>query len=165
MCAYSGSRCSPLRSVASCSGPSPALHLSDRSFVETLQAGARSSSHAAARRLRNALIVAEIALALTLAIRAALLAKSLIRLQHVEVGFSPEHLVTGSIAPPPADYPGGPGVVAFFDDLLRRIEALPGVTGAAVTNSLPPDGLSETDSFLVEDRPPSSDRGAPVGPI
>jgi putative ABC transport system permease protein len=56
-------------------------------------------------------------------------------------------------------------VVAFFDDLLARIEALPGVTGAAVTNSLPPDGLSETDSFLVEDRPPSPDRGAPVGPI
>src|SRR6185295_620314 len=146
-------------------GGSPALHLSDRSFVETLQAGVRSSSRAAARRLRNALVVAEIALALTLAIGAALLAKSLIRLQQVEVGFSPEHIVTASITPMPADYPGRPRVVAFFDDLLRRIEALPGVTGAAVTNSLPPDGLSETDNFIVEDRPPSPDRGAPVGPI
>jgi putative ABC transport system permease protein len=146
-------------------GAAPALHLSDRSFVETLQAGVRASSRAAARRLRNALIVTEIALALTLAIGAALLAKSLIRLQHVEVGFSSEHLVTASITPPPADYPGGPRVVAFFDDLLRRVETLPGVTGAAVTNSLPPDGLSETDNFVLEDRPPSPDRGAPVGPI
>jgi putative ABC transport system permease protein len=146
-------------------GGSPALHLSDRSFVETLQAGVRSSSRTAARRLRNALVVAEIALALTLAIGAALLGKSLIRLQHVEVGFSPEHIVTASMTPPAADYPGGPRVVAFFDDLLRRIETLPGVTGAAVTNSLPPDGLSETDNFVVEDRQPSSDRGAPVGPI
>ena len=146
-------------------GASPALHLSDRSFVETFQAAARSSSRAAARRLQDALIVAEIALALTLAIGAALLAKSLIRLQHVEVGFSSEHIVTASITPPPADYPGGPRVVAFFDDLLRRIETLPSVTGAAVTNSLPPDGLSETDNFVVEDRPPSPDRGAPVGPI
>jgi putative ABC transport system permease protein len=146
-------------------GASPALQVSDRSLVGTLQAGVRSSSRAAARRLRNALIVAEIALALTLAIDAALLAKSLIRLQHVEVGFTPEHIVTASVTPPPADYPGGPRVVAFFDDLLRRIETLPGVTGAAVTNSLPPDGLSETDNFVVEDRPPSPDRGAPVGPI
>jgi putative ABC transport system permease protein len=146
-------------------GAAPALQLSDRSFVETLQAGVRSSSRTAARRLRNALIVTEIALALTLAIAAALLAKSLIRLQHVEVGFSSEHLVTASITPPPADYPGGPRVVAFFDDLLRRIETLAGVSGAAVTNSLPPDGLSATDNFVVEDRPPSPDRGAPVGPI
>jgi putative ABC transport system permease protein len=146
-------------------GASPALQLSNRSFVETLQAGVRSSSRAAARRLRSALIVAEIALALMLAIGAALLAKSLIQLQQAEVGFSAEHLVTASIAPPPADYPGETRVVAFFDDLLRRIETLPGVTGAAVTNSLPPDGLSETDSFIVEDRPPSPDRGAPIGPI
>jgi putative ABC transport system permease protein len=146
-------------------GASPALHLSDRSFVETIQAGARSSPRAAARRLRSALIVVEIGLALSLAIGAALLAKSLIRLQHVEVGLSPEHLVTASITPPPADYPGGTRLVAFFDDLLRRIETLPGVTGAAVTNSLPPDGLSETDNFLVQERPPSPDRGAPVGPI
>lgn len=146
-------------------GAAPALRLSNRSFVETLQAGVRSSSRAAARRLRNGLIVAEIALALALAIGAALLAKSLIRLQHVEVGFSSDHIVTASITPPVADYPSGPRVVAFFDDLLRRIETLPGVTGAAVTNSLPPDGLSETDNFVVEDRPPSPDRGAPVGPI
>jgi putative ABC transport system permease protein len=146
-------------------GAAPALHLSDQGFVETLQAGVRSSSRAAARRFRNGLIVTEIALALTLAIGAALLAKSLIRLQHVEVGFNAEHIVTASITPSVADYPSGPRVVAFFDDLLRRIETLPGVTSAAVTNSLPPDGLSETDTFVVEDGPPSPDRGAPVGPI
>jgi predicted permease len=146
-------------------GAAPALRLSDQSFLETLQAGLRSSSPAAARRFRNALIVTEIALALTLAISAALLAKSLIRLQHVEVGVNSEQIVTASITPPAADYPSGPRVVAFFDDLVQRVETLPGVTSAAVTNSLPPDGLSETDSFVVEDALPSPDRGAPVGPI
>src|SRR5262249_16607719 len=56
-------------------------------------------------------------------------------------------------------------VVAFFDDLLERVKAIPGVAGVSVTNSLPPDGLSETDGFVVEERLPPPDRGAPVGPI
>jgi hypothetical protein len=62
-------------------------------------------------------------------------------------------------------YPDVPRVVAFFDDLLQRIERLPGVDGTASTNSLPPDGLSETDNFIVEEKLPSVNRGAPVGPI
>ncbi|HLQ44253.1 MAG TPA: FtsX-like permease family protein [Planctomycetaceae bacterium] len=45
------------------------------------------------------------------------------------------------------------------------MNAIPGIAGASVTNSLPPDGLSETDSFVVEDRLPPPDHGAPVGPI
>jgi len=147
------------------SGAAPALHLSDRGFVETMQSGVRTAGRAAARRFRNGLVVVEIALALMLAVGAALLAKSLIRLQDVAIGFSPDHLVTASITVHRARYPDVPRVVAFFDDLLQRVERLPGVAGAAVTNSLPPDGLSETDNFIVEEKPPSVNRGAPVGPI
>jgi putative ABC transport system permease protein len=144
---------------------SPAWHLLAHTFVETMQGGSRSAGHPAKARFRSALVVAEVALALMLAVGAALLAKSLARLERVEVGFSPDHLIMSSITPPRSRYPDDPRVVAFFDDLLERVGALPGVVGASVTNSLPPDGLSETDSFVVEDRLPAPDRGAPVGPI
>jgi putative ABC transport system permease protein len=144
---------------------SPALNLSAHTFVETMQAGVRSTGRPATHRFRNALVVAEVALALTLAVGAALLAKSLMRLERVEVGFSPDHLVTASITAVGSRYPDGPRVAAFFDDLLGRVDALPGVVGASVTNSVPPDGLSETDGFVVEDRLPAPGLGAPVGPI
>jgi putative ABC transport system permease protein len=144
---------------------SPTLHLLAHTFVETMQGGARSAGRPSMRRFRNALVVAEVALALMLAVGAALLAKSLARLERVEVGFSPDHLIMSSINPPRSRYSDGPRVVAFFDDLLERVDAFPGVVGASLTNSLPPDGLSETDSFVVEDRLPVADRGAPVGPI
>jgi len=146
-------------------GASPALEVSDAGFVETMQSGMRSAGRRTASRFRNALVILEMALALMLAVGAALLAKSLVRLQQVDVGFSPEHILTASITPPHARYPDAPRIAAFFDQLLQRVENLPGVAGAGVTNSLPPDGLSETDNFIVEDNPPSSDRGAPVGPI
>jgi putative ABC transport system permease protein len=146
-------------------GASPALHLSGRSLSEPMQSGMRSAGRAATRRFRNGLVIVEIALALVLAVGAALLARSLARLQRVEVGFDTEHIVTASIAPARAKYPDRARVAAFFDDLLERIERLPRVSGAAVTNSLPPDGLSETDNFIVEDNPPGPGHSAPVGPI
>jgi predicted permease len=144
---------------------SPAWHLSADTFVSAIQGGTRSSAHRATRRVRNGLVIAEVSLALTLTAGAVLLAKSLIRLERVEVGFSTDRLVTASIVPPRSRYPERANVVTFFDDLFARVNAIPGVVGASVTNSLPPDGLSETDSFVVEDRLPPPDRGAPVGPI
>jgi putative ABC transport system permease protein len=133
---------------------SPACHLSADTFVGAIQGGTRSSAHRATRRVRNGLVIAEVALALTLMAGAVLLAKSLIRLERVEVGFSADRLVTASTVPPRSRYPEPANVVTFFDDLLARMKAIPGVVGASVTNSLPPDGLSETDSFVVEDRLP-----------
>jgi len=144
---------------------SPAWHLSTSTFAAAIQGGMRSSGNPGTRRVRNALVAAEIALALTLTVGAVLLTKSLIRLERVDVGFRADRLVTASVVPPPSRYPDATRVVAFFDDLLGRVNAIPGIAGASVTNSLPPDGLSETDSFVVEDRLPPPDHGAPVGPI
>ena len=144
---------------------SPAWHLSTSTSAAAIQGGMRSSGNRGTRRVRNTLVAAEIALALTLTVGAVLLTKSLIRLERVDVGFRADRLVTASVVPPRSRYPDAARVVAFFDDLLERVNAIPGVAGASVTNSLPPDGLSETDSFVVEDRLPPPDRGAPVGPI
>jgi len=144
---------------------SPAWHLSTSTFAAAIQGGMRSSGNPGTRRVRNALVAAEIALALTLTVGAVLLTKSLIRLERVDVGFRADRLVTASVVPPRSRYPDAARVVAFFDDLLGRVNAIPGIAGASVTNSLPPDGLSETDSFVVEDRLPPPDHGAPVGPI
>src|SRR2546422_6830898 len=144
---------------------SPAWHLSTSTFAAAIQGGIRSSGNPGTLRVRNALVAAEIALALTLTVGAVLLTKSLIRLERVDVGFRADRLVTASVVPPRSRYPDAARVVAFFDDLLRRVNAIAGIAGASVTNSLPPDGLSETDSFVVEDRLPPPDHGAPVGPI
>jgi putative ABC transport system permease protein len=143
----------------------PARHFSAHTFAENVQAGARSAGRPATGRLRHVLVVSEIALALMLAVAASLLAKSLRRLERVEVGFSPDHVVTAAITVPQSRYPDRPRVIGLFDDLLARIDALPGVIGASFTNSLPPDGLSVTDGFVVENRLPPPDRGAPVGPF
>jgi len=145
-------------------GVVPALHVSDRRLLEAVQSGARTSARPAARRFRNGLIVGEIALALTVAVMAALLAKSLARLEHVNTGVTAAHVLTASVVPPAVRYPREQ-LASVFDDLLARIETVPGVTATGVTNSLPPDGLSLTDNFLVEDRLPAPDHPAPVGPL
>ena len=142
----------------------PALHVSDRGLLEAVQSGTRASARPAARRFRNGLIVGEIALAVTVAVMAALLAKSLARLQRVNVGVTAPHVLTASVFPPTAKYPRE-RLTSVFDDLLGRVETISGVVATGLTNSLPPDGLSLTDNFLVEDRLPPPERGAPVGPL
>jgi predicted permease len=144
---------------------SPAFQLSTLSSVGALQGGTRTSARAITLRIRRVLVTTQVALALALSVGAILLARSLVRLERVQVGFNPERLVTASIVPPRSRYPDGQQVTAFFDDVLSRVTAIPGVSGASVSNSLPPDGLSETDGFVVEDRLPPPGRGASVGPI
>ena len=143
----------------------PAAHFMADPSGETMSGSSRTVGSARTRRLRNLFVVAEVAFALMLAFGAVLLARSLIRLERVDMGFNPEHLLTASVSAPRSRYPDDGRVVALFDDWLRRVRSLPGVVGAAVSNSLPPDGLSVTDSFVVEERLPALDRGASVGPI
>ena len=99
--------------------------------------GVRASAGARSRRLSQSLVVAEVALAFVLLAVSAVLVAELYRLTHVSPGFDPDHLLTFRLTFSPEEIPGKPGRVAYQDRLLQAIEAIPGVSGAALVNQLP----------------------------
>ena len=143
----------------------PALRASRTPLVETLKEGGRGGIGAGHRRVQRVLVVVEIALALILSAGAGLMIRSLSELQRVSPGFDPGHLLTFQLSVPRAQYPETPKVRAFYDQLVQRLEALPGVRSAALSLSLPPNLLQVTDNFMVEGQVLPPNQGAPVGPV
>lgn len=106
----------------------PALASAKPELTEALKKGGRGSTTGARRnRLRNGLVVAEVSLALVLLIAATLLLKSFARLQKVDPGFDPRNVLTSEVTLPIAKYARGKPVADFYDEMLRRVKALPGV--------------------------------------
>src|SRR5204863_8915374 len=93
-------------------------------------------SGGASPRLRNGLAAAELALATILLIGAGLLTQSLLRLQHVNLGFQPDRLLTFQIALPRTTYPGEKSAT-FYRNLLEALRATPGVRAAAASSGIP----------------------------
>jgi putative ABC transport system permease protein len=108
-----------------------------------------------ARAWRSLLVAAEVALAVTLVISAALLTRSLAALQRVDLGFRHERLLTASVAPPRGTYRGDEALRGLYGRLLERSAALPGVTSAALTSTLPLSGTDSDFTFAIEGRPPA----------
>ncbi|MFI5232380.1 MAG: ADOP family duplicated permease [Gemmatimonadales bacterium] len=120
-------------------GLAPLLHLSTNSLGMALrEAGSRTTGIAARNKLRRALVVTEMALAVTLVIGAGLLLRSFWNLMNVDAGFDRSHLSTFSVALPTRVYTDSVKRVAFFDDLMTQLGAVPGIQGAAVMSGLPP---------------------------
>jgi len=124
-----------LVSLACCAvfGSGPALLLSRAAAQEVLRAGAGSSPRAL--KLRSALVVGEVALALALCVDATLLARSLRGAQQADPGFSPAGVQVLDLTLPAARYPE-PAMLQFEQELLRRARAVPGVTSAAFASPL-----------------------------
>jgi predicted permease len=120
-------------------GLAPLLHLSTNSLGMALrEAGSRTTGIAARNKLRRALVVTEMALAVTLVIGAGLLLRSFWNLMNVDAGFDRSNLSTFSIALPTRVYTDSIRRVAFFDNLIGQIATVPGVQAAAVMSGLPP---------------------------
>ncbi len=132
-------------------GLAPALQASRRDLSESLKTGGKSAG-AARQRLRNGLVVTEIALALVLLVGAGLMTKSLLRLMAVDPGFKTENLYMTTIILPPAKYAEDSKVAAFHQQLLERLESLPGAQGVATIGTLPLVG-GNTTRFIVEGEP------------
>ncbi|HZE69978.1 MAG TPA: ABC transporter permease [Pyrinomonadaceae bacterium] len=131
----------------------PALHSSKPQLTESLKEGGRSSSEGARRnRVRNLLVVTELAIAVVLLVSAGLLIQSLWRLRQVSPGFVPQNVLTFSIAVPEVRYPTEKQS-QFFADLTSRISSLPGVQSASAVLPLPLSGDRFSLSFEVEGRP------------
>ena len=135
-------------------GLAPALLVSKPELNESLKEGGRSSGAGASRnRLRGTLVVTEIATALVLLVCAGLLIASVMRLRDVEPGFDPENLLTMNISLPSAKYPKPHDRATFYNNLVERVEALPGVRAAGVTSVLPLSDNFDGRGLAVEDRP------------
>jgi putative ABC transport system permease protein len=116
----------------------PALHLSKTNVNQTLRDEGRGSTggHSSVQ-LRGLLVVGQVTLSLVLLIAAGLLIRSFSRLLHVDPGFDPQNVLTMDISLPTVKYAGAQKQIEFFDDLLRRVSALPGVRSSAISAALP----------------------------
>ncbi len=147
-------------------GMVPALQTSRGNLQETLKEGGRTSSaDRSGHRLRQALVVAEMALALTLLAGAGLLVKSFARLAGVNPGFDPDRLLTFNVGLAAAKYPSDTAQRGFWNAALPRIAAVPGVQGVAVTSTLPFSGNWSTGSFSVEGYQPAKGQPGPWGDL
>jgi predicted permease len=119
-------------------GLAPAIAVTRSDLAEGLKEAAPVTSAGAQRAwLRGALAVAEISLALVLLIGAGLLIKSFYRLLAVDPGFAPERVLTMDLSVTDSRYPTDQQKTEFFSEVLRRIESLPGVRSAGLSDSLP----------------------------
>jgi predicted permease len=132
----------------------PALAASRMSVNDTLKEGAPSAGPGRRRSvLRNVLIVAEVALSLALLATASLMMKSFVRLERVSPGFNPDRVLTMSIALPNARYASDEQTASFYEQLIERVQDLPGVQSAAAANILPLGGSNATYTIRIEGRP------------
>ncbi|MFL6207321.1 MAG: ABC transporter permease [Pyrinomonadaceae bacterium] len=132
----------------------PALEAARSDPHEALKETGRSNTGSPrSRRLRGAFVVAEVALALVLLVGAGLMMKSFLRLQSVNPGFEAQNLLTMRVLLPRAKYPKAEQQMAFFQQAVARMQALPGVRSAAVVSELPFSGLGSATGFTIVGRP------------
>jgi Acidobacterial duplicated orphan permease len=147
-------------------GMMPALQISRSDLQSTLREGGRGGGgERSGQRVRRVLVVAEVALALTLLVGAGLLVKSSARLSGVDPGFEPSDVLTFSLSLPAIEYPSDTAINAFYDAVLPAIERLPGVRAAGATSVMPFGGGWTTGSFNVEGYQPPPDANGPWGDI
>jgi putative ABC transport system permease protein len=130
----------------------PALHLSKTALMDSLKEGRGAGAGARKNRVRGLLVVAELAIAVVLLVGAGLLIQSLWRLQHVNPGLQAQNILTFNVVVPEVRY-SSEKQVRFFNDLLARTRALPGVQSASAVMPLPLSGDRFSISFQIDGRP------------
>ncbi len=143
-------------------GLAPAAAALRRNVNDLLKDGSRTtSSGRESQRLRNVLVVAEIALALVLLVGASLAARNFLQLRQADIGFDPAHILTARVVLAGPAYGTDTAIARRVDDLLRRIEALPGVERAAASNLVPLGDGGSGATIAIEGQPvPAGTEGA-----
>lgn len=136
-------------------GLAPALQGAKVDLNETLkQSNYRAGSQATQRRLRNMLVVSEIALALMLLVGAGLLIKTFLKLRALDLGMRPENVLTLRTEPSPKKYSELPKRAAFYRQTLERVRTVPGVAAAGYATAAPLVQKWGSGSFTAEGREP-----------
>ncbi|MGA2536795.1 MAG: ABC transporter permease [Terracidiphilus sp.] len=132
-------------------GLAPAFAALRTNVNANLKEGGRSGSDGGSHvRLRSSLVVAEIAIALVVLTVSCLLLRSFEKMRSVDLGFRPEHVTTASYSLPVKQYEKQAQVDEFNRELLRRLNALPGVTATGLTSMLPDGDNNANQPFVVE---------------
>jgi predicted permease len=133
----------------------PVLALKERHILGTLQDSMRSqgTGHASAQ-VRRTLLSLEVALTVVLLVGASLLLKSYQHLRSVNLGCRTDHVLTMGVSLPAATYMAPIARTNFYDDLLQRVRALPGIKDVALTSDLPGSGDSSDHGFFIPENPP-----------
>ena len=131
-------------------GLAPAWLSSRVNLTEKLKEGARSDGGNTTHRLRSALVIAEVTMAAAVLVGAGLLVSLVARLQAVPLGFTPDNVFTMQISLPGAKYGTREQRVSFFDQLVQRLHAVPGVVNTAVVEQAPGSNNTWTMEIMLE---------------
>jgi predicted permease len=131
-------------------GVAPAYQMTHIRWFQSLQESGRSETSSKGRqRLRSAMVIGEIALAMLLLVASGLLVRSLRQLEHVEVGFVPQGLMSASATLPRDSYKSDEQQAAFAQALETQLQQQAGVTDAAIADALPFSANGGSASFLI----------------
>lgn len=131
-------------------GLAPALYSSRRDLAASMREVSRSVSGGTGQAfIRTSLVVAEVALSLMLLAGSSLLIRTFVAMQRVDLGFEPERFLTLRVPLPASRYPDAARRIAFFEDLLTRISALPGVSDVGLNSGIHPLGNMWTPAEVI----------------
>ena len=132
-------------------GIAPAFAAMRTKVNETLKEGGRTGSAGAGHaRLRSALVVAEIAVALILLTASGLLLRSFEKMRDVNLGYQPDHILVAGYNLPQKQYSTQPAVDQFNHELLQRVQSLPGIKSVGVTSFLPATGGNNNEAITPQ---------------
>jgi predicted permease len=142
----------------------PIVKYANPNLGNALKEGGRGSSDGRERhRARNTLVVAQVALALVLLVASGLMIRTFTAMRDIEPGFTnPAEILTFRVSIPTAIAKDAPQVASMHEQILRRIEALPGITSASMTTSVTMDGNDSNDPIFREDQPTAEGQMAPL---
>ncbi|MGE3190329.1 MAG: ABC transporter permease [Vicinamibacterales bacterium] len=132
-------------------GLAPLMHASPGALAQSLkEGGGRGATGAGRHVVRRALVVAEVALAVMLVVGAGLMLRTVVNLMQVDAGFDRAPLTTFALDLPSGDYADGPSVARFYQSLVDRLAAAPGVASVSAMSGLPPDRQVNANDTDIE---------------
>ncbi len=143
------------------SGVMPALKASGADISETLKDESRGASSFKLGRLSAGFVVAEVAVSCALLIGSGLMIKSAMQIRRMDLPFETEHILTARVSLPEMEYPDSASRIQFYERLLSRLEAVPGVEAATLSDGLPGSG-NGTRVFEADGHMYASDDDFPV---
>ncbi len=145
-------------------GLAPAFAAIRTSVSDALKEGGRTGTSGGGHaRLRSALVIVEIAIAMVLLAGSGLLLRSFEKMRGVDLGFRSDHTVAAQYSLPKKQYPTQAAVNGFYEEVLRQLGQLPGVTAVGVTNRLPASDRHSNSAFVVEGYVPPKGSGMTLG--
>jgi predicted permease len=140
-------------------GLAPALGSMRADVLDALREGSQGAGQSRSQhRLRSILVSVEVALAMVLLVGSGLLLRSFQKMLETDPGFQPQNLLTASLSLPHAEYSQQAAIDSFYEELLQRIAALPGVSVTAAATGLPTAGISSDRNFIPEGFAPRGGR-------